>query len=95
MFVFTSDLEFSLINERNKSEVAKILTAESPTGNDYTKGYSLLNLKQQIGSKGTPLNPINDPKFKKPYVHRKIAETIDLADAHPDIGRLLQAIEAL
>ena len=95
VFVFTSDLEFSLINERNKDAVAKILTTESPTGNDYTKGYSLLDLKKHIGSKGTPLNPISDPKFKKPYVHRKIAETIDLADAHPDIDRLLQAIEAL
>ena len=95
VFVFTSDLEFSLITEHNKYAVAKILTAESSTGNDYSKGYSLIELKKHIGSKGTPLNALADPKFKKPYIHRKIAETIDLKHAHKDWSRLLELIEKL
>jgi hypothetical protein len=52
-------------------------------------------LKKQIGSKGTPLNPINDPKFKRPYIHKKIAATIDVAHAHADIARLMKAIDEL
>jgi len=95
VFVFTSDLEFSLISEDNKAAVADILNAESTTGNDYSTGYSVTDLKKQIGSKGTPLNPINDPKFKRPYIHKKIAATIDVAHAHADIARLMKAIDEL
>jgi putative ATP-dependent endonuclease of OLD family len=95
VFVFTSDLEFSLITDHNKDAAAKILTAESTTGNDYSKSYSLIDLKKQIGSKGIPLNALANPKFKKPFIHRKIAETIDLKHAHKDWGRLLELIENL
>ena len=95
VFVFTSDLEFSLITDHNKDAVAKILTAESPTANDYGKGYSLIDLKKHIGSKGVPLNALADPKFKKPFIHRKIAETIDLKHAHKDLIRLLDFIEKM
>ncbi|MDQ6632228.1 MAG: AAA family ATPase, partial [Verrucomicrobiota bacterium] len=95
VFVFTSDLEFSLITDHNKDAAAKILTAESATGIDYSKGYSLIDLKKHIGSKGVPLNAIADPKFKKPFIHRKIADTIDLKHAHKDLNRLLDLIEKL
>lgn len=95
VFIFTSDLEFSLINEHNKDAAAKILTAESTTGNDYSTGYSLIDLKKHIGSKGLPLNPIADPGFKKPYIHKKIAQTIDLKHAHGDLKRLLATIKKL
>jgi putative ATP-dependent endonuclease of OLD family len=95
VFVFTSDLEFSLITEHNKDAAAEILTAESTTGNNYSKGYSLIDLKKRIGSKGVPLNALADPKFKRPYIHRKIADTIDLKHAHKDLMRLLNLIEKL
>jgi len=95
VFVFTSDLEYSLITDHNKDDVAKILTAERATTNDYSNGYSLIQLKKQIGSKGVPLNPLSKAEFKKPYVHRKIAETIDLLHAHEDLNRLLEHIEKL
>ena len=95
VFVFTSDLEYSLITNHNKGDVAKVLTDESTTGNDYGSGYSMIDLKKQIGSKGVPLNATSDPKFKKPYIHRKIAKTIDLDHAHKDLNRLLKRIEEL
>jgi predicted ATP-dependent endonuclease of OLD family len=95
VFVFTSDLEFSLITDHNKGAVAKILTTECPTKNDYSNGYSLIDLKKNIGSKGVPLNGLADPKFKKPYIHSKIADTIDLKHAHKDLERLLELIEKL
>ncbi|WP_372806770.1 ATP-dependent endonuclease [Pontiella sp.] len=96
VFVFTSDLEFSLITDQNKIAVAKILSDERATsGSDYSTGYSLLDLKKQIGSKGVSLSALADPKFKKPYIHRKIAETIDLTHAHQDLNRLLKRIEEL
>ncbi len=94
VFVFRSDLEFSLITENNKSLVAKILTDESSSENDYAQ-YSLHDLKKNIGSKGVPLNPLSNPKFKKPYIHQKIAETIDLRNADKDIGRLMEYIDSL
>ena len=36
-----------------------------------------------------------DATFKKPYVHRKIAETVALENSHSDFARLIAAIEAL
>jgi putative ATP-dependent endonuclease of OLD family len=95
VFVFTSDLEFSLITAANKAKAAKILTNESASNVDYAVGYDLNQLRRQIGSKGVPLNPMEKPPFKKPFVLQKVAETIDLANAHGDIGRLLDAIAAL
>ncbi len=95
VFVFTSDLEFSLITESNKREVATVLNTHGSRGANYSQGYDLGALKRLIGSKGIPLQPANDPQFKKPFIHRKIANTIDLADAHGDIERLLNAIEGL
>lgn len=95
VFVFTSDLEYSLITDFNKAAVTKLLTELAKGGADYTKGYDLDDLKRHIGSKGVPMNPMADPPFKKPFIHSKIAETIDLAHAHPDIERLLSAVEAL
>lgn len=95
VFVFTSDLEYSLITEQNKEAVARILTEQSPTDNDFTQGYSLIDLKRNIGSKGVPLNPMAKPKFKKPFIHRKVADTIDLEHAHPDLIRLLDRIKNL
>lgn len=94
-FVFTSDLEYSLITMANKDAAAKEMNACRLNANDYTKGYDLNQLRRQIGSKGVPLNPMDQAPFKKPFVHRKIATTIELANAHPDIARLLAAIEAL
>jgi hypothetical protein len=38
---------------------------------------------------------MDKPPFKRPFVHRKIADTIELGHAHPDIVRLLGAVEAL
>lgn len=93
-FVFTSDLEHSLITAKNKAAVGKILMELSTNDVDYTT-YDLIALRKQIGSKGTPLNSINQPPFKKPYIHQKISDTIDLADCHEDITRLLTAIEKL
>ena len=95
VFVFTSDLEYALITSMNKDAAAKILTEVATNNVDYKTGYDLNQLKKQLGSKGVPLNPIAEPPFKKPFIHRKIAETINLADSHPDISRLLTAIEAL
>jgi putative ATP-dependent endonuclease of OLD family len=95
VFVFTSDLENSLITAANKDATAQILTDVANNGLDYKTGYDLIQLKRAIGSKGVPLNAAADPPFKKPFIHRKIANTIDFADAHPDITRLLEAVEAL
>ena len=41
------------------------------------------------------MSGIEKPPFKKPFIHESIAETILLENAHPDIIRLLDAIEAL
>jgi putative ATP-dependent endonuclease of the OLD family len=95
LFVFTSDLEYALMTAANKDAAAKILTDLSTTGVNYRAGYDLNQLRKQIGSKGVPINPVAQPPFKKPFVHRKIAETIELAHAHSDIRRLLDAIESL
>lgn len=95
VFVFTSDLEYALINSANKKSSAEILTKISTTGTDYSTGYNLDSIRKQIGSKCIPISGINKPPFKKPFIHEKIAHTIDLTTAHPDITRLLNAIEAL
>jgi len=95
VFVFSSDLENSLITGANKDGAAKVLTDVATNSVDYNTGYDLNALKRQIGSKGIPLNPMKDPPFKKPFIHRKIADTIDLSNSHQDIVRLLAAIAAL
>jgi putative ATP-dependent endonuclease of the OLD family len=95
VFVFASDLENALITPANKDSAAKILTEVAANGVDYTTGYDLRALGRQIGSKGIPLNSMDKPPFKKPFIHRKIAATVDLNKAHPDITRLLAAIDAL
>lgn len=95
VFVFTSDLENSLITVTNKDAAATILTEVATNGVDYRTGYDLNALKRQIGSKGFPLNRMADPPFKKPFIHRKIADTVDMENPHPDIERLLAAISAL
>jgi hypothetical protein len=95
MFVFTSDIENALITAANKGAAAKVLTEVATNGMDYNTGYDLTTLRRQIGSKGIPLNQMDKPPFKKPFIHRKIADTIDLANPHPDISRLLNAIEKL
>jgi hypothetical protein len=95
VFVFTSDLEYALITTANKTAAAEELNGIGLNSNDYTTGYDLNQLRRQIGSKGIPLNPMNQAPFKRPFIHRKIAATIDLTKAHPDIDRLLAAIESL
>lgn len=95
VFVFSSDLEYALITAGNKADVSTVLTSLSTTGNDFSNGYSLDDLRRQIGSKGLPIKKNEDATFKKPFVHRKIADTIALEDSHPDILRLIAAIEAL
>jgi putative ATP-dependent endonuclease of the OLD family len=62
---------------------------------NYEVGYDLNQLRRQLGSKGVPMNPMDKPPFKKPFVHQKVAETIEIANSHGDIGRLLDAIAAL
>jgi putative ATP-dependent endonuclease of the OLD family len=95
VFVFTSDLEYSLITAANKSAAAEVLTSVATNGVNYEVGYDLNQLRRQLGSKGVPMNAMNQPPFKKPFVHQKVAETIDIANSHSDIGRLLAAIAAL
>jgi hypothetical protein len=95
VFVFTSDLEYALITNKNKAEVAEVLTNLANSAPDYRKGYDLNALRRVIGSKGIPIGPNNDPRFKIPYVHRKIATTIDLNNCSPDIQRLLKMIDEL
>jgi len=95
VFVFTSDLEYSLVTAANKSAAAKVLTSVATNNVNYEVGYDLNQLRRQLGSKGVPMNPMDRPPFKKPFVHQKMAETIDIANAHDDIGRLLEAIAAL
>lgn len=95
VFVFSSDLEYSLITAANKIAAAKVMTEVAANGKDYAVGYGLDDLRRQIGSKGVPMKKNEDATFKKPFVHRKIADTIDLANPHSDISRLIAAIEAL
>ncbi len=95
VFVFTSDLEYSLITAKNKTAAAQVLTDVATNNVNYEVGYDLNQLRRQIGSKGVPLNAMEKPPFKKPFVHQKIAETIDIDHSHGDIGRLLDAIAAL
>lgn len=95
VFVFSSDLEYSLITPANKDAAAEVLTEVAESKTNYGTGYSVEDLRRQIGSKGIPLNPMAQPPFKKPFIHRKIANTINLSNPHPDITRLLTAIEAL
>lgn len=95
VFVFTSDMEFSLLTQANKDAVALLLNEIGGTRADYRTGYDINQIRRHLGSKGVPLNAIEKPPFKKPYVHRKIAATIDLSSAHPDIVNLLNAIETM
>lgn len=95
VFVFTSDLENAIMTPANKDKAASILTTNATDGKDYQSGYDLNALKRQIGSKCVPLNAMDNAPFKRPFIHRKIADTIDLNVAHPDITRLLTAIDAL
>jgi putative ATP-dependent endonuclease of OLD family len=88
VFVFTSDLEYALITDDNKGEVGELLSALDQN-KDYGRGYTLSQLRGLIGSKGVPINANPDPPFKRPFVHRKIAEKVELATVHPDIKRLL------
>ncbi len=92
VFVFTSDLENSLITASNKDATAKILTDFASNSVDYSSGYDLNALKRLIGSKGIPLNPMNEPPFKKPFIHKKISDTIDINNPHQDLARLIEAI---
>lgn len=94
-FIFTSDLENALITADNKEAVGKIFSSVATNGVDYTKGYDINGLRRQMGSKGVPLNPMDKPPFKKPFIHKKVADTLNLDQAHPDIGGLLNAIKAL
>ena len=88
VFVFTSDLEYALVTETNKMEVGRILS-EVDEKKDYTKGYTLPELRRLIGSKAIPIGGNNDPHFKKPFIHQKIAAQLDTDSGHPDILRLL------
>jgi hypothetical protein len=93
LFVFPSDLEFALINDANRVQAAEIMTSESESDVDYKTGYSVQDLKRHIGSKGLPITPNQSPVLKKPFVHKKIAQTIDLSTANPEIKSLLSMIE--
>ncbi|MBK7137245.1 MAG: AAA family ATPase [Rhodocyclales bacterium] len=95
VFVFSSDLENALITAANKIAAANVLTEVATNAVNYSTGYDLNSLKRQIGSKGVPMNAMDKPPFKKPFIHRKIADTIDLSNSHPDIQRLLAMVEAL
>lgn len=95
VFVFTSDLEYSLVTAANRDAASGVLTNVATNGINYGQGYDLNQLRRLIGSKGVPLNPMDKPPFKKPFIHRKIAQTIDLRSAHGDIIRLLAAIDTL
>jgi hypothetical protein len=72
---------------------AQVTTATNNV--DYTKGYDIADIRRQLGSKGVPLNPMNNAPFKRPFVHRKVAQTIDISDAHPDWDRLLSFVESM
>jgi putative ATP-dependent endonuclease of OLD family len=95
VFVFTSDLEYALITDQNKEAAAKLLNEIAKNDKDYTVGYDINTLRRLIGSKGIPLNPMERPPFKKPFVHRKIADTIDVVHPPVDIARLLAMIDSL
>jgi putative ATP-dependent endonuclease of the OLD family len=91
VFVFTSDLEYALVTDQSKASVGKLLSGLD--GKDYSKGYTLSQIRRLIGSKTIPISANNNPPFKKPFVHRKIADAMDLASAHSDIERLLDSVE--
>jgi hypothetical protein len=93
--VFTSDLEFALITDVNREKVAELLNVESAGNPDFNQGYSLNDLRRQIGSKLAPFSPMDQPRFKKPYIHRIIADTISLDSLHPDFERLIEVIDSL
>lgn len=95
VFVFSSDLENALITAANKTAAANVLTEVATNAVNYSVGYDLNSLKRQIGSKGVPMNAMDKPPFKKPFIHRKVADTIDLNNSHPDIQRLLAMVAAL
>lgn len=95
MFFFTSDLEYALLDESNIGKAALILKTVATNGVDYTTGYSRDMLRRQIGSKGIPINGIDKPLFKRPFIHESLSKTIELESAHADINRLLNAIENL
>ena len=95
VFVFTSDLEYALLDDSNVSKAALILKTVATNGVDYTTGYNRDMLRRQIGSKGIPINGIDKPLFKRPFIHESLSKTIELESAHPDINRLLSAIENL
>lgn len=91
IFVFNSDLEYSLINDKNKEDAISIMNELNSNTSEYS-GYTLSQLKGVIGSKGIPLN-LSNGDYKKPFIHKKIAETIFLDYAHSDIKDLMIAIE--
>ncbi|MFN9476163.1 ATP-dependent nuclease [Acidovorax sp.] len=49
VFIFTSDLEYSLINANNKDAASAEMTKVAK-GVDYTKGYDLMSLRKSLGS---------------------------------------------
>ena len=95
VFVFTSDLEYSLITAANKNAAAQVLTEVASNNVDYTTGYDQTLLQRQLGSKGIPMNQMEKAPFKKMFIHRKVADTIDLDNSHSDIQRLIAAIAAM
>jgi putative ATP-dependent endonuclease of OLD family len=95
VFVFTSDIEYTLLTDANFKDATKIMSQEADGNKDYSAGYDLMQLKRTLGSKGVPLNKMAEPPLKKVYVHAMIAETIDPASCHPDLHNLLNKIEQL
>jgi predicted ATPase len=96
-FVFSSDLEYSIVSDQNKKRVIKILREQGFSG--VRTDCKINNLRKIIGSKCIPLASSNG-KYKKPYIHKKIADTIDLSTPdfelnHPDLFRLLELIERI
>ncbi|EQA82060.1 AAA domain protein [Leptospira alstonii serovar Pingchang str. 80-412] len=97
VFIFPADLEFSLVNDSNLTQVGELLNKlKIPNSNaDYTRGYDLMAIRRNIGSKNIPFLPMDKPPFKRPYVHKKIAELTDLNRLSVELKNLISVIDQL
>lgn len=97
VFIFPSDLEFSLINKQNLTQAAKLLNEiKSESSNaDYSKGYDLNAVRRNIGSKNIPFAPMEKPPFKRPYIHKKIAGLIEISKLSQELKSLVATRDEL
>ncbi|AYV57694.1 ATP-dependent endonuclease [Leptospira kmetyi] len=97
VFIFPSDVEYSIVTDANLPQTASLLNELKLDSSkaDYSKGYDLASIRRHIGSKNIPFAPMDKPPFKRPFIHRKIVDLIDPTRFSIDIKNLISSIEEM